>query len=76
MELMPQLRRTATALPLLAALLASPAQADQFKQTADGGTIECSVSARELTRFALVGDRRVADQPFAAIGRVGLDGKV
>ena len=24
---------------LLAALLASPAQADQFKQTADGGTI-------------------------------------
>ena len=41
MELMPQLRRTAAALPLLAALFASPAQADQFKQTADGGTIEC-----------------------------------
>ena len=64
MELMPQLRRSAAALPLLAALLASPAQADQFKQTADGGTIECSVSARELTRFALVGDQ------FASVSKL------
>ena len=64
MELMPQLRRTAAAFPLLAALLASPALADQFKQTADGGTIDCSVSARELTRFALVGDQ------FASVSKI------
>ena len=64
MDLMSQLRRTAAALPLLAALIASPAQADQFKQTADGGTIECSVSARELTRFALVGDQ------FASVSKL------
>jgi hypothetical protein len=38
----------------LLAFSASPAQAaDQFKQAADGASIECSVSARELTRFAL-----------------------
>ena len=64
MDLMPKLRRTAAVLPLLAALFASPVQADQFKQTADGGTIECSVSARELTRFALVGDQ------FASVSKL------
>ena len=50
-----------------AALLtaASPAHAaDQFKQTADGAGIECSVSARELTRFALVDDQ------FASVSKI------
>lgn len=55
-------------LPGLAALLAAnavPAQAaDQFKQAADGAGIECSVSARELTRFALVGDQ------FASVSKM------
>lgn len=64
MDLMPKLRRTAAVLPLLAALFASPVQADQFKQTADGGTIECSVSARELTRFSLIGDQ------FASVSKI------
>ena len=72
MELMPQLRRTAAAFPLLAALLASPAQADQFKQTADGGTIECSVSARELTRFALVGDQFASVSKLSTVNRRGI----
>ena len=51
---------------LAAALLAqtSPAFADQFKQAADGGTVECSVSARELTRFALIGDQ------FASVSKI------
>lgn len=39
--------------------------ADQFRQSADGGTIECEVSARELTRFSLVGDG------FASVTKVG-----
>ena len=50
-----------------AALLiaASPAHAaDQFKQAADGAGIECSVSARELTRFALVDDQ------FASVSKI------
>jgi len=50
-----------------AALLtaASPAHAaDQFKQTVDGAGIECSVSARELTRFALVDDQ------FASVSKI------
>lgn len=44
--------------------LASPALADQFKESADGGTIACSVSARELTRFALIGDQ------FASVSKI------
>lgn len=52
----------ALAVSLLA--LASPALADQFKQSADGGTIACSVSARELTRFALIGDQ------FASVSKI------
>ena len=52
----------ALAVSLLA--LASPAFADQFKQSADGGTIACSVSARELTRFALIGDQ------FASVSKI------
>lgn len=49
---------------LAAAALAAPAHADQFKQAADGSAIECSVSARELTRFALVGDQ------FASVSKM------
>lgn len=64
-----QRRRLAhSALPGLAAMLALasvPAHAaDQFKQAADGAGIECSVSARELTRFALVGDQ------FASVSKM------
>lgn len=44
--------------------LASPALADQFKESADGGTVQCSVSARELTRFALIGDQ------FASVSKI------
>ena len=56
--------------PLLsaAALLAAAATpahaADQFKQAADGAAIECSVSARELTRFALIDDQ------FASVSKI------
>lgn len=61
-------RRARAGLPSLAglvALAAVPAQAaDQFKQAADGAGIECSVSARELTRFALVGDQ------FASVSKM------
>ena len=43
----------------------SPAHAaDQFKQAADGAGIECSVSARELTRFALIDDQ------FASVSKI------
>ena len=64
-----QRRRLArSALPGLTAMLALasvPAHAaDQFKQAADGAGIECSVSARELTRFALVGDQ------FASVSKM------
>ena len=59
------LRHRATALVTVAALaFASPALADQFKQAADGGTIACEVSARELTRFALIGDQ------FASVSKI------
>lgn len=46
------------------ALACQPALADQFKQAADGSAIECAVSARELTRFALVGDQ------FASVSKM------
>ena len=36
----------------------------RVKQAADGAGIECSVSARELTRFALVGDQ------FASVSKM------
>ena len=49
----------------LLALAASPAKAgDQFKQAADGAGLECSVSARELTRFALIDDQ------FASVSKI------
>lgn len=38
--------------------------ADQFKQAADGSSIECAVSARELTRFALIDDQ------FASVSKI------
>jgi conjugal transfer pilus assembly protein TraK len=38
--------------------------ADQFKQAADGSSIECAVSARELTRFALIYDQ------FASVSKI------
>lgn len=59
-------KRRAPAIALAAALLAlaSPALADQFKESADGGTVACSVSARELTRFALIGDQ------FASVSKI------
>ncbi len=59
------LRPRAAALVALAALAtAGPALADQFKQGADGGTVACEVSARELTRFALIGDQ------FASVSKI------
>lgn len=56
--------RRGLALATIALVLATPAQADQFKQAADGAAIECAVSARELTRIALVGDA------FASVSKV------
>ena len=45
--------------------LACPAfAADQFKQAADGSSVECAVSAHELTRFALVDDQ------FASVSKI------
>lgn len=59
------MRRAAWLTGAVAALaLASPAQADQFKQAADGAGIDCQVSARGLTRFALVGDQ------FASVSKI------
>lgn len=49
--------RLAGALILSSICLTQPAHADQFKQAADGASIDCAVSARELTRFSLVGDQ-------------------
>ena len=47
------------------AISGSGAQAaDQFKQAADGASIECAVSARELTRFALIDDQ------FASVSKI------
>ena len=52
----------AALLPALAA--ASPLYADQYKQTADGGAIDCIVSKRELTRVSLIGDQ------FASVSKI------
>ncbi len=43
---------------------ASPLHADQYKQTADGGAIDCIVSKRELTRVSLIGDQ------FASVSKI------
>jgi conjugal transfer pilus assembly protein TraK len=54
-----------SAASVCALLLTSPAQAaDQFKQAADGASIDCAVSARELTRFALIDDQ------FASVSKM------
>jgi len=49
----------------VALVLAYPTlAADQFRQAVDGSSIECAVSARELTRFALVDDQ------FASVSKI------
>lgn len=54
-----------SAASVCALLLTPPAQAaDQFKQAADGASIDCAVSARELTRFALIDDQ------FASVSKM------
>ena len=45
---------------LLALPVGAAHAADQFKQAADGASIDCAVSARELTRFALIDDQFVS----------------
>ena len=59
-----RLRVAIAALACSSLAFASPALADQFKQSADGGTVQCTVSAHELTRFALVGDQ------FASVSKI------
>jgi conjugal transfer pilus assembly protein TraK len=49
---------------LLGAWLPNAAHADQFKQAADGAAIDCIVSHKELTRFALVEDQ------FASVSKI------
>lgn len=60
--MMAKLRIILALLPLLAA--ASPLHADQYKQTADGGAIDCTFSKRELTRVSLIGDQ------FASVSKI------
>ena len=57
-------RALAIAFAPLATFFADPVWADQFKQAADGSGIDCSVSAHELTRFALVDDQ------FASVSKI------
>ena len=54
----------ATALALIFGGAFPALAADQFRQAADGSSIECAVSARELTRFALVDDQ------FASVSKI------
>jgi conjugal transfer pilus assembly protein TraK len=61
----PSRRAAALLIALGFTALANPALADQLKETADGGTIDCQVSARELTRFSLIGDG------FASVSKMG-----
>ncbi len=60
--MMPMIKHIGAALLLLAA--ASPLYADQYKQTADGGAIDCIVSKRQLTRVSLIGDQ------FASVSKI------
>jgi len=60
--MMLKVKPIAATLSLLAA--ASRLHADQYKQTADGGAIECIVSKRELTRVSLIGDQ------FASVSKI------
>ena len=50
--------------PLLTLAVAHSAQADEFRQAADNAAVECTVSRRELTRIALVGDQ------FASVSKI------
>ena len=59
---MPRMKLIAALLPVLAT--ASPVYADQYKQTADGGAIDCIISKRELTRVSLIGDQ------FASVSKI------
>ena len=61
---MHRLRGVMLAAAMTVAVAGQPALADQFKQAADGSAIDCAVSARELTRFALVGDQ------FASVSKM------
>lgn len=60
--MMLKVKPIAAALSLFAA--ASPLYADQYKQTADGGAIDCIISKRELTRVSLIGDQ------FASVSKI------
>lgn len=60
--MMLKVKPIAATLSLFAA--ASPVYADQYKQTADGGAIDCIVSKRELTRVSLIGDQ------FASVSKI------
>lgn len=46
------------------ALAAAPALADQYRQAADSASIACTLSRRELTRIALIGDQ------FASVSKI------
>ena len=54
----------ATMIGTALALLATPALADQFIESADNGEVRCTISSRELTRIALVGDG------FASVSKI------
>ena len=61
----PRRHRAMLCSAVLLAFGATSAQAaDQFRQAADGSSIECAVSARELTRFALIDDQ------FASVSKI------
>ncbi|KEO86856.1 conjugal transfer protein TraK [Erythrobacter sp. JL475] len=57
-------RATLCSAALLALGATSAQAADQFRQAADGASVECAVSARELTRFALIDDQ------FASVSKI------
>lgn len=60
--MMPKYRIILALLPML--VVGGPLHADQYKQTADGGAIDCTVSKRELTRVSLIGDQ------FASVSKI------
>ncbi|WP_245841901.1 type-F conjugative transfer system secretin TraK [Sphingomonas lenta] len=46
------------------AMVASPADAEQYRQAADNAEVACVVSSRELTRISLIGDA------FASVSKI------
>lgn len=54
----------AALLAAAAVLAAGPALADEYKQAVDNGQVACTLSSRELTRVALVGDA------FASVSKI------